>query len=177
MLYVKEKAQKSINVLKEKFGITNVMAAPKLVKVVISSGTGSITDKRKKELVLDRISKITGQKAAIRPARKSIAGFKIREGNAIGAMVTLRGARMNAFLDRLINIAIPRMRDFKGINPGAIDEMGNLTIGIREHTIFPETGDEDIRDVFGLAVTIVTTASNKEEAHEFLQQIGIQFKK
>lgn len=174
---VKEKAQKSFNTLKDKLGVANVMASPRLVKVVLSSGTGKITDKKKKELVTDRMTKITGQKAALRGAKKSIATFKLREGDTIGTMVTLRGDRMYAFLDKFINIALPRMRDFKGIDPKAIDAMGNLTIGIPEHTIFPETGDEDLRDVFGLSITIVTTAKDKKGAFELLSLVGIPFKK
>ncbi|MAZ40592.1 50S ribosomal protein L5 [bacterium] len=177
MQTVKEKAQNSFSKIKEALGVTNVMSSPRLVKVVLSSGTGKITDKRKKELVTDRLTKIAGQKPAPRGARKSIATFKLREGDVIGTMVTLRGDRMYSFLDKFINIALPRMRDFKGIDPKAIDSMGNLTIGLPEHTIFPETGDEDLRDVFGLSVTVVTTAPNKEMAEAFLREIGIPFKK
>ena len=176
MEYVKEKQDKSIAAFKKNNAIGNVMAAPTLEKVVISVGTGKITDKRKKELILDRVTRIAGQKAINRPAKTSIAQFKLREGMPIGVQVTLRGKRMNAFLDRFINIAIPRMRDFKGIDRKVIDEMGNCTIGVIEHTVFPETGDENISDVFGLAVTIVTSAKSKESAYTLLKSIGIPFK-
>jgi large subunit ribosomal protein L5 len=174
---VKEKAQTSFDILKEKIGIKNKMESPRLVKVVLSSGTGKIQDKKKKEIIVDRMTKISGQKATTRGAKKSIATFKLREGDKIGVVVTLRGERMYAFLDRLINIAIPRMRDFKGVKTEAIDDMGNLTIGITENTIFPETGDEDLRDVFGFSITIVTTAKDKKRARAFLEALGIPFKK
>ena len=176
MATVKEKSKESIQYFHE-HGIKNPLASPRLEKVVVSSGTGSITDAKKKELVLDRLTNITGQKAAVRGAKKSIAGFKIREGNPIGAMVTLRGKYMYAFLDKLINIAIPRMRDFKGIPEKSVDAMGNLTIGIPEHTIFPEAQDEDLRDVFGLSITIVTSAKDKETAISYFSKLGIPLKK
>lgn len=176
MEIAKNKIQKLPTTLKESLGFKNIMAAPKITKVIISSGTGKITDKKKKELVLDRITKIAGQKAAVRPARKSIANFKLRQGQAVGVIVTLRGNKMYAFLNKLVNIAIPRMRDFKGINPKAIDDAGNITMGITEHTVFPETSEEDLRDVFGLAVTIVTTARNKGEAEALLRHIGLPLK-
>lgn len=172
---VVDKIKKGRKALMEELGTTNVMESVKLVKVVLSSGTGKITDKKKKELIIDRLSSIAGQKAIIRPAKKSIATFKLREGDSIGVMVTLRGNKMNSFLDKLINIAIPRTRDFNGILNKSVDEMGNLTIGIKEHTIFPETSDEDLKDVFGFSVTIVTTATNKKEALSFLKQIGVPF--
>lgn len=174
----KQKEQKAFTTLKEKFGYTNVMRAPRLVKVVIGSGTGTgiKRDKNRNEFLLDRIGKITGQKPATRGAKKSIASFKVRQGDPIGIMVTLRGARMYSFLDKLINIALPRTKDFRGIDRKVVDSIGNLTLGIKEHTIFPETGDEELKDVFGLAVTIVTTAKNKEEATAFFQSLGIPFK-
>ena len=176
---VKEKEKKSFNTLKEKYGYKNVMAAPRLVKVVVSSGTGSgiKRDKDRNKLVMDRLAKITGQKPATRSAKKSIASFKIRLGDEIGVMVTLRGSRMYGFLDKLINVAIPRTKDFRGIDRKAVDNIGNMTFSIKEHTIFPETGDEELKDVFGMAITIVTTAKNKTEATDFFQLIGIPFKK
>jgi len=178
LVSVKEKFEKNvIPAIKEKFGYKNNMAVPRIEKVVISTGTGKITDKQKMELIPDRLAKITGQKPASRPAKKSIATFKLREGDVIGQQVTLRGQRMYDFLDRLINIAIPRQRDFRGINISGVDEMGNLTIGIKEHTIFPETSDEELKNVFGMSVTIVTGAKNKEQAEELFRQIGIPFKK
>ena len=152
------------------------MALPRLQRVVVNAGVGSAKDRKKRELVLDRITRIAGQKATFRPARKSIASFKLRQGEPIGVAVTLRGERMRAFLDKLIHIAIPRMRDFKGINVKSIDEMGNLSIGIPEHTIFPETSDEDLKDVFGLTVTIVTSAKDRTSAEALLRHIGIPLK-
>jgi large subunit ribosomal protein L5 len=176
---IKQKEKKSFNTLKTKYGYKNVMASPRLVKVVISSGTGSGIKRNKdhNKLVLDRLTKITGQKPATKSAKKSIASFKIRLGDPVGVMVTLRGARMYGFLDKLINVAIPRTKDFRGIDKKIVDNIGNLTMSIKEHTIFPETGDEELKDIFGLAVTIVTTAKTKNEATDFFQLIGIPFKK
>ncbi|PIP73801.1 MAG: 50S ribosomal protein L5 [Candidatus Lloydbacteria bacterium CG22_combo_CG10-13_8_21_14_all_47_15] len=175
----KEKQKTVYDELKGEFGYTNRMATPKIVKVVVSTGTGRRmrTDREWNELVADRLAKITGQKPAPRGAKKSIANFKVRQGEVIGESVTLRGERMYAFLDKLFGIAIPRMRDFRGLPVMSVDEMGNFTTGIREHTIFPETADEDLRDVFGMSVTIVTTAKNKAEAIAFLKHIGVPFKK
>lgn len=176
---IKQKEKKSYNILKDKYGYKNVMSAPRLSKVIVSSGIGSGLKKNKdySNLVIDRISKITGQKPVLKNAKKSIAGFKIREGDPVGVMVTLRGARMYGFLDKLIDVAIPRTKDFRGINKKIIDDIGNLTMSIKEHTIFPETGDEDLKDVFGMSITIVTTAKNKEESFEFFSLLGVPFKK
>ena len=176
---VKQKEKKAYSTLKAKYGYKNVMASPRLVKVVIASGTGSGLKRNKdhNKLVLERLAKITGQKPATKSAKKSIASFKIRIGDPVGVMVTLRGARMYGFLDKLINVAIPRTKDFRGIDRKIVDNIGNLTMSIKEHTIFPETGDEELKDVFGLAVTIVTTAKTKPEATEFFEMIGIPFKK
>lgn len=173
----REKQEKGSAELKKELGISNIMAVPRLTKVVVSVGTGSMKDKKRGELVADRLSKITGQKASPRSARKAIAGFKSREGDVIGYTVTLRGARMFGFLDKLLNVAIPRTRDFRGLETRIIDDMGNLTMGIKENTIFPETAEEDLRDVFGLAITIGTTAKNKKDALAFFKTIGIPFKK
>ncbi len=179
MISIKEKEKKVFETLKNQFGYTNLFMAPRLTKVVVSSGTGKASqgDKKRNELVLDRLSKITGQKPAPRGAKKSIATFKTREGDVIGFVVTLRGKRMYGFLEKVLNIALPRTRDFRGVSPSAIDEMGNLTIGIKEHTVFPETSDEELKNVFGLAVTIVTTAKNKKEARAFFEHLGFPFKK
>ena len=130
-----------------------------------------------KELIGDRIAKITGQKPSEKGAKKSVATFKVRQGDPVGYQVTLRGERMVNFLEKLVNIAFPRTKDFRGIKSSSIDDMGAITIGIKEHTIFPETADEDIKDVFGLAVTILTTANSKEETRAFLEIIGIPFAK
>lgn len=172
----KQKQQTSFEALSEAFGFKNRMAAPRILKVVVSSGVGK-ADKNKKQIVADRLARITGQKASPRPAKQSIASFKLREGEIIGYQVTLRGSRMYDFLDKLIHIALPRTRDFRGIATTAVDDMGNMTIGIKEHTIFPETAEEDLKDVFGLAITIVTTAKDKKEAEAFFQHLGVPFKK
>lgn len=174
---IKERVASSVPVIKKSFGLKNDLAAPRLVKVVLSSGTGSFKDKKKKEIVLDRLAKIAGQQPTVRTAKKAIANFKTRLGDDLGVSVTLRGDRMYAFLDKLVHIAIPRMRDFRGLSLKGIDEMGNFTIGIKEHTIFPETADEDLKDVFGFAITIVTTAKDKETASAFLKELGLPFAK
>lgn len=153
------------------------MQAPKIMKVVISCGIGSIKDKKKVELIADRLSKITGQKPARKGAKISIAAFKVREGDPVGMQVTLRGSRMYDFLDRLVNIALPRTKDFRGISSKGIDEMGNYSLGIKENTIFPESGDEDLKDVFGLAVTIVTNVKDPKQTKAFLLHLGFPFKK
>ena len=177
MSQTKEKHNITLSVLGNTLGYKNVLEIPRLQKVVISASTGSVKDKKKIELIQDRLAKITGQKTAPRGAKKSVAAFKIREGDTIGYQVTLRGKRMYDFLDRLLHIALPRSRDFRGLSRESVDLMGNVTIGIREHTIFPETGDEDIKDVFGFAITVVTTANNKKDALAFLEHLGFPFKK
>ncbi len=173
----KEQNNKAYESLKDSLGIENAMQAPKFEKVIVNVGTGSIKDKKKIELIADRLAKITGQKASPRPAKQSIATFKLREGDIVGYQVTLRGARMYNFLDKLFHTALPRTKDFRGISEGAVDEMGNYTLGIKEHTIFPETSDEDIKDVFGMAITIVTSSRSKEDSLAFFKYIGFPFKK
>jgi large subunit ribosomal protein L5 len=160
MKTIKELEKSAYETLKKEYGYKNVMQSPRIQKLVISSGIGSIKDKKKIELIADRLAKITGQKAAPRSAKKSIATFKVREGDVVGYQVTLRGARMYDFLDKLVHIAFPRTKDFRGITKKAVDNMGNYTLGIKEHTIFPETSDEELKDVFGFAVTIVTTSKD-----------------
>lgn len=177
MKTVKEKIAKSFDALKADFGLKNVMQSPRVQKVVVSTGVGSQKDKKKLELIADRIGQITGQKAASRGAKQSISNFKTRQGDIVGYQVTLRGKRMNDFLERLLNVALPRTRDFRGISARGLDEMGNYTLGIKEHTIFPETSDEDVRDVFGLAITVVTTSKDKNLTKAFLSNIGFPFKK
>lgn len=178
MKKISEKLEDSFKFFKEKGGeYKNTMKTPKLEKVVVSIGTGSLKDKKKIAVIEDRLMKITGQKPAPRGAKVSIANFKLREGDVVGYQVTLRGKRMVDFLERLFSIALPRSKDFKGLSVDSIDEMGNFTIGIKEHTIFPESADEDIKDIFGLAITIVTSARNKEEAKDFLEYIGTPLKK
>ena len=162
-----------------KFTYKNKLAAPRLVKIVVSSGTGSgmKKDREKNNTVADRLARITGQKPSLRSAKQSVASFKIREGDPVGLTVTLRGARMLHFLDKMVHIAFPRTKDFRGLDKKSVDNIGNMTLGIKEHTIFPETADEDLRDVFGLAITLVSTAKSKEEATAFFEHLGIPFKK
>ena len=162
--------------LKSSFQWKNALQVPQVEKIIVSTGVGRVRkDKQRMELVQDRSAKITGQKVVPRKAKKSIASFKLRDGEGIGFMTTLRGKKMHAFLDKLIHVAIPRMRDFRGIPQQSVDEMGNLTIGVPDHTIFPETPDENLQDIFGLSVTIVTTAKKRDEALAFLKHIGIPF--
>jgi large subunit ribosomal protein L5 len=178
-LTVKEKEKEAFEKMKSIFHYKNAMASPKLKKVILNTGTGTQMkkDKNKNEAIADRLAKITGQKGAMRGAKQSISTFKIRIGDPVGIVVTMRGNRMYAFLEKLINVAIPRTKDFRGINRTAVDNIGNLTIGIKEHTIFPETADEDIRDVFGMSITLVSTAKNKKEGTAFFEILGIPFKK
>lgn len=176
---LKEKSQKAYEILKPKFGYKNVMASPRLLKVIVSSGTGGAMkrDAKRNDLVIDRLTKITGQKPSLKGAKQSIATFKIRQGDPVGVMVTLRGPRMYGFLEKFLNISVPRTKDFRGFNKTAVDNIGNLTLGIKEHTIFPETADEDIKDVFGLSVTLVSTAKTKAEGLAFYELLGVPFKK
>lgn len=165
---------KTFNALKNEFGYSSAMQAPKVLKIVVSTGVGKVNkDKKRLELIVDRLARITGQAPAARGAKKAIANFKSRTGDIVGYQVTLRGARARSFLDKLIHIVLPRTKDFRGLDPKAIDEMGNITLGIKEHIVFPETSDEDSKDIFGLAVTITTTAKNKKEAENFLRHIGL----
>lgn len=177
MKTVRELQKESVAKLQKQFGLKNVMQSPKLVKLAISTGIGSVKDKKKIELIADRLAKITGQKPATKGSKKSIASFKVREGDPVGYQITLRGSRMYDFLDKLINIALPRTKDFRGIPRNSVDDMGNYTLGIKEHTIFPETADEELKDVFGFAITVVTTSNNKELTLAFLESIGFPFKK
>ncbi|MBI2474446.1 MAG: 50S ribosomal protein L5 [Candidatus Taylorbacteria bacterium] len=177
MKSVKELEKTIFESLKKDFGYTNTMQAPKLVKVVLSAGVGSFKDKKKHEIVADRLAKISGQKAASRGAKKSIASYKTRQGDIVGYQVTLHGPRMYGFLDKFFNAALPRTKDFRGVPDSAVDDMGNLTLGLREHTIFPETGDEELKDVFGFAVTVVTSAKTKKESVAALKVLGAPFRK
>jgi large subunit ribosomal protein L5 len=179
MKTAKQNMQSAYEAMKDTFGYKNRLAAPRLQKIVISVGTGAKmkADRTKNDFIMDRIAKITGQKPTLRKAKQSIASFKIRQGDPIGVAVTLRGARMEAFLDKLINIAFPRTKDFRGIERSKLDNIGNLTIGIKEHTIFPETGGEELKDVFGLSMAFVTTAKTKKEAEAYFVHLGMPFKK
>ncbi|MDP2788970.1 MAG: 50S ribosomal protein L5 [bacterium] len=178
-LTVKEKEKEIFEKMKVAYHYKNAMAAPRMKKVVVSVGTGTAIkkDKNKNEMISDRLAKITGQKGALRGAKQSISSFKIRQGDPIGVVVTLRSKRMYAFLEKLINVALPRTKDFRGVNRRAVDDIGNITIGIKEHTIFPETADEDIKDVFGLAITLVSSAKTKKEGMSFFEFLGVPFKK
>jgi large subunit ribosomal protein L5 len=173
MSITKQKQQTAYEALKADFGYTSPMQAVRIEKVIVSTGVGKKRDKKVVEFIEDRLAKITGQKAAPRAAKQSVASFKVRAGDTVGLQVTLRGTRMFDFVDKLIHIALPRTRDFRGLKATAIDDMGNMTIGLKDNTIFPETSDEDLKDVFGLAVTIVTTAKSREEAEAFFRLIGM----
>lgn len=174
---IQTKLANTYKTLKGDFGYTNVMQAPRLMKVVVSVGTARVQDKAKLALINDRIARITGQKPSARAAKQSIASFKLRAGDIVGQQITLRGERMHSFVDKLINLALPQTRDFRGLKTTSIDEMGNYTMGIKEHTVFPECGDEELKDVFSFAITFVTTAKNKKEAEAFLRHIGLPLAK
>ena len=172
-----QKVKDAYTALKSTFGYKNALQAPRILKVVVSSGVGREKDEKRREFIAGRLARITGQKPARRGAKKSIASFKTRTGDTVGYQVTLRGARMFGFLDKFFNVSLPRTKDFRGVKSSAVDQMGNFTIGIKEHTIFPETSDEELRDVFGLAITIVTTTHNKKEATAFFEYLGEPFRK
>lgn len=175
---IKEKYKKiAVPEMKKKFDFKNDLAVPKIVKVVVNTGVGRVKDEKQTEVIEKQLGLIAGQKPAKRPAKKSIASFKIRQGDLAGYSVTLRGSKMYDFLDRMLNIAIPRIGDFRGLDPKAVDSAGNLNIGFKEHTIFPEISDEDIRMIFGLQATIVTTAKTRDEALELFKLLGFPFKK
>ena len=160
----------------KKFGYKNIMEVPKLDKVVINMGVGEAKDNHKVlESAVADLEKITGQKAVITKARKSVANFKIREGMAIGCKVTLRGEKMYEFVDRLVNLALPRVRDFRGVNPDAFDGRGNYALGIKAHLIFPEIEYDKIVKVRGMVVIFVTTAKTDEEARELLKLFNMPF--
>ena len=164
-------------VLKDRFEIQNPMRIPKLEKIVINMGVGEAAqDSRRLDGAMEDLARITGQKPQLRRARKSIAGFKIRDGMPVGAKVTLRGERMWEFLDRLITIALPRVRDFRGISPRSFDGRGNFALGLREQTIFPEISYDSIDTTRGLDVAVVTTAETDEEARELLRMLGMPFR-
>lgn len=158
-------------------GYKNIMAVPKIEKVVINTGTGAKKDNEQKERIKKDLSFIAGQMPRETIAKKSIASFKLREGTQVGYSVTLRGKKMYDFLSKMIFVAIPRMRDFRGLEINSIDEAGNLTIGFKDHLIFPEMVGRDLKSAFGLSVTVVTTAQNKKRAEEFLKILGFPFKK
>jgi large subunit ribosomal protein L5 len=163
--------------LKERFGIENPMRIPRLEKIVVNMGVGEASqNSRALDGAMEDLAKITGQKAQMRRARKSIAGFKIREGMPVGARVTLRGERMWEFLDRLVSVALPRVRDFRGISPSSFDGHGNYALGLREQLIFPEISYDAIDTTRGLDVAVVTTTESDEEARELLRLLGMPFR-
>ncbi len=164
--------------LKDKLGVTNVMAVPKLTKVVINMGVGeALTDKKHLESAVNDLELIAGQKAVITKASKSVASFKLREGWPVGCKVTLRGDRMYDFIERLVNIAIPRERDFRGLNPKSFDGQGNYSMGIKEQIIFPEINYDNIDKIRGMDICINTSASNNEDAKALLEVLNFPFKK
>ena len=163
--------------LSKEFGYTNVHEVPNVTKVVLNIGLGEATQNAKLlERAAEELASIAGQKALIRKARKSVANFKLRQGQAIGCMVTLRGARMWEFLDRLTNVALPRVRDFKGVSPKAFDGRGNYTLGIREQIIFPEVDYDKVEKITGMNVTVCTTAKTDAEAKALLAHLGVPFR-
>ncbi len=176
---LQEKYRKTvIPAMQKTFGIENIMAVPKIEKVVINTGVGRIAKEDKTiERIAKDLTKIVGQKPVFKKAKQSISGFKLREGTNVGITVTLRGKRMYDFLDRLIGIALPRSRDFRGMEIKNFDKMGNLNFGIKESSIFPEINYENVKDIFGLEVTVVTTAKNRERGIELLRQMGFPIKK
>ena len=175
---LKEKYTKeAIPALKKEFGYTNVMAVPKIHKVVVNMGLGEATSNAKLvDTGADELARITGQKPVVRRAKKSIAAFKVRKGMPIGTMVTLRGERMWEFLDRLVSIALPRVRDFKGVSPKGFDGRGNYTLGLRDQLLFPEIDYMKVDKARGMNVSVVTTAKTDEEARKLLQFIGMPFR-
>lgn len=184
MTFQEKYKKEIIPAMKQKFGYKSVMAVPRLSKVVINTGLGrilSVKTSQEQKDILERVSndlaQITGQKPVICPAKKSISAFKVRQGMPLGMKVTLRGRRMYDFLTRLITIVLPRSRDFRGIDQKAIDKKGNLSLGIKEHTIFPEILAENVRQIFGVEVVAATTAKTKEEGVEFFRLFGLPFKK
>ena len=163
--------------LKKEFGYKNIMAVPKVQKVVVNMGLGEATSNAKiVDTGADELARITGQKPVVRRAKKSIAAFKVRKGMPIGTMVTLRGERMWEFLDRLMNIALPRVRDFKGVSPKGFDGRGNYTLGLRDQLLFPEIDYMKVDKARGMNVSVVTSAKTDEEARKLLQFIGMPFR-
>ena len=164
--------------LKEEFGITNPMAIPRVTKVVVNMGLGeAIQNAALIEASQKEMAAITGQKPVVTKAKRSIAGFKLREGMSVGCTVTLRGDRMWEFLDRLVNLALPRVRDFRGVSPKGFDGRGNFTMGVREQIIFPEIDFDKVQKIKGMNITVVTTANKDDEARALLTHLGMPFRK
>jgi len=166
-----------IPALQKEFGIKNIMAVPRMEKAVVNVGIGKITkDDKTVDKIAKDLAKITGQKPVFRKSKKSIASFKVREGTNIGLMVTLRGKRMYDFIDRLISIALPRSKDFRGIDTKNFDKSGNLNLGIKESSIFPEITYETLKDIFGLEATVVTNAGDRQKGMALLRHLGFPIK-
>jgi len=176
---LKERYQKEVSgALKEQYQYGNVMQIPRITKINVNIGLGeALTDANALDKAADEVSAITGQKPLINRAKRSIANFRLREGNPIGVSTTLRGPRMYEFLDRLVSAALPRIRDFQGLNPNAFDGRGNYSLGLREQLIFPEIDYDKVDKVRGLQVTIVTTAKTDEEGRKLLELLGMPFRK
>ncbi|MEE8313147.1 MAG: 50S ribosomal protein L5 [Myxococcota bacterium] len=169
--------QEIVPSLRERFGFKNSMQVPRLQKVTLNVGLGeALTNARLLESAVEELAQISGQKAVITKAKKSIANFRLREGQSIGCMVTLRRDRMWEFVDRLINVALPRVRDFRGVSPRAFDGRGNYSLGLQEQTIFPEINLDKIERIRGLNLSITTTASTDEEGHALLKELGMPFR-
>lgn len=167
-----------VKAMTEKFGYKNHMQVPRVEKVVINMGVGKGTEDRKKvQNAVAEMEKISGQKPVVTIAKQSIAGFKLREGMAIGCKVTLRGTRMYEFLDRLVTVALPRVRDFRGLNPKSFDGRGNFAMGLKEQIVFPEIKYDDVEEVRGMDVIVTTTAQSDDEARELLRQFNFPFPK
>lgn len=167
-----------VNSLMEKFDYESVMEVPKIEKIVLNMGVGdAVANSRNLENAVNELTLIAGQKPIITRAKKSVAGFRLREGMPIGAKVTLRGNRMYDFLDKLVSVSLPRVRDFRGVNKNSFDGRGNYTLGVREQLIFPEINYDDVSKVRGLDIVIVTTADTDEEARELLAELGMPFQK
>lgn len=163
--------------LKEQFGYSNIHEVPKVVKVTVNRGLGEASQNAKAlESSISELAIITGQKPVVTRAKKAIAGFKIRQGMPVGVMVTLRSERMYAFLDRLINLALPRIRDFRGISPNSFDGRGNYSLGVREQLIFPEIEYDKIEQIRGMDISIITTAKTDEEGRALLKEMGMPFR-
>jgi large subunit ribosomal protein L5 len=175
--YLKEHYQKeAIPALMKEFNFSNVMQVPKLEKIIVNVGVGEALDNAKAlDAAVEDVSIITGQRPVITKARKSIASFKLREGRSIGVKVTLRGEKMWSFLDRLMNVALPRTRDFRGVSPNSFDGRGNFTLGVREQLIFPEVDYDKIDKIRGFEVTVVTTAPDDQQGRRLLQLLGMPF--
>ena len=166
-----------IPALMKKFSYKTVMQAPKITKICLNRGVnGAVTDKKLIDVAVDELSNITGQKAVATTSKKDISNFKLRKNMPIGARVTLRGVKMYEFLDRLVSVSLPRVRDFKGINDKAFDGRGNYTLGVTEQIIFPEIDIDKVNKITGLDITFVTTANTNEEAYELLKEMGMPFK-